>query len=66
VIIFRKYFLISYIMNILQRFLIKIVKLYQKFISPDHSFWAKAINRTPYCKHIPTCSEYMIESIEKK
>gem|GEM_PF-5401572 len=65
-IIFRKYFLISYIMNILQRFLIKIVKLYQKFISPDHSFWAKAINRTPYCKHIPTCSEYMIESIEKK
>jgi len=53
-------------MNILQKFLIKIVKLYQKFISPDHSFWAKATNRTPYCKHIPTCSEYMIESIEKK
>jgi hypothetical protein len=20
----------------------------------------------PYCKHIPTCSEYMIEAIEKK
>lgn len=51
-------------MNSLQKFLISTVKLYQKTMSPDHSFWAK--NNPPYCKFFPTCSEYMIESIEKK
>jgi len=24
------------------------------------------MNKIPYCMHIPTCSEYMIEAIEKK
>lgn len=42
------------------------VKFYQKYLSPDHSFWAKKLNRPPYCKHIPSCSEYMIEAVEKK
>ena len=53
-------------MNILQKILIKLVKIYQKILSPDHSFWARTLNKPPYCKHFPTCSEYMIESIEKK
>jgi len=53
-------------MNLLQKLLIKIVKLYQKILSPDHSILAKKLNKTPYCMHIPSCSEYMIESIEKK
>jgi|SaaInlStandDraft_6_1057023.scaffolds.fasta_scaffold09945_2 hypothetical protein len=52
--------------NIIQNILIKTVKTYQLILSPDHSLWAKSRNNTPYCKHIPTCSEYMIESIEKK
>ncbi|MDD3120726.1 MAG: membrane protein insertion efficiency factor YidD [Candidatus Gracilibacteria bacterium] len=47
-------------------FLIYIIKLYQKILSPDHSFWAKSFNRPPYCKHIPSCSDYMIEAVEKK
>lgn len=51
-------------MNILQKFLISLVKSYQKIFSPDHSFWAK--NNPPYCKYYPTCSNYMIEAIEKK
>jgi len=51
-------------MNIQQKSLTSLVKLYQKILSPDHSFWAK--NNPPYCKHFPTCSNYMIESIEKK
>mgnify|MGYP002477456810 CR=1 FL=1 len=51
-------------MNLAQQLLIKTVKKYQKYISPDHSFWAK--DNVPYCKHIPSCSEYMIESVEKK
>ncbi|MDF1682271.1 MAG: membrane protein insertion efficiency factor YidD [Patescibacteria group bacterium] len=46
--------------------MIKIVKFYQKYFSPDHSIWVKALDNPPYCKHIPSCSEYMIESIEKK
>lgn len=45
---------------------ILLVKIYQKILSPDHSFWAKALNKPPYCKHMPSCSEYMIESLEKK
>lgn len=53
-------------MNKSQKKMIKIVKFYQKYFSPDHSIWVKALDNPPYCKHIPSCSEYMIESIEKK
>ena len=53
-------------MNISQKILITAVKNYQKYLSPDHSIWVKALEKPPYCKHIPTCSEYMIEAIEKK
>ncbi|HBB27353.1 TPA: membrane protein insertion efficiency factor YidD [Candidatus Gracilibacteria bacterium] len=48
------------------QFLIFLVRLYQRYLSPDHSFWARALNRPLYCKYIPTCSEYMVESIEKR
>lgn len=50
----------------MKKLLIYLVKLYQKYLSPDHSFWAKSMDKTPYCKHIPSCSDYMIESIKKK
>ena len=50
----------------LKKIIISWVKLYQKILSPDHSFWAKSMNKPPYCKHIPSCSEYMIEAVEKK
>ena len=50
----------------LKKFVIELIELYQKTLSPDHSQLAKYKNNPPYCKHIPTCSEYMIESIEKK
>ena len=50
----------------LSKIIIKTVKLYQKILSPDHSFWAKGLEKPPYCKHTPTCSEYMIEAVEKK
>jgi len=53
-------------LNIIQKILIKAIKVYQKILSPDHSFWAKSMDKTPYCKHIPSCSEYTIEAIEKK
>lgn len=50
----------------LKKIIIYIIKLYQKYLSPDHSIWVKMLNKPPYCKHIPSCSDYMIESIEKK
>ncbi|MBW7954570.1 membrane protein insertion efficiency factor YidD [Candidatus Gracilibacteria bacterium] len=50
----------------MKKIIIYIVKLYQKYLSPDHSIWVKSLNKPPYCKHIPTCSEYMIEAVEKK
>ena len=50
----------------IKKILITCVQYYQNILSPDHSVWAKALQRPPYCKHIPTCSEYMIESIQKK
>lgn len=50
----------------LARFLIKIIELYQKYLSPDHSIWAKNSDKPPYCRFTPSCSDYMKESIEKK
>lgn len=43
-----------------------LIRAYQKTLSPDHSFWAKAMDRPPYCKHVPSCSQYGVEAFEKK
>ena len=40
----------------IKKFLIRIIKLYQKYISP--------MKRTK-CPYIPTCSQYGLEAIEK-
>jgi putative membrane protein insertion efficiency factor len=34
------------------------IKIYQKTLSPDHSFWSKFIYPFGYCKFTPSCSEY--------
>jgi len=45
-------------------FIIKIIKIYQKTISPDHGFF-KFLHPYGYCRFKPTCSEYTISAIEK-
>ena len=39
-----------------KRFLIKLVRGYQKYISPGIG---------SHCKYVPTCSQYMIDALEK-
>jgi len=39
--------------------------IYQKILSPDHSFWAKTLYPHGYCKFKPTCSEYMKTALKK-
>lgn len=41
------------------------ILLYQKILSPDHSFWAKKTHPHGYCKFYPTCSEYGYQSFKK-
>lgn len=39
----------------MKKFFIKLIRLYQKYISPMHR---------PCCKYYPTCSAYAVEAIE--
>jgi len=45
--------------------LIGFIWVYQKILSPDHSFWGKAIHINGYCKYYPTCSQYMKKALHK-
>lgn len=40
--------------------------LYQRVLSPDHSFWSKKIFPHGYCPFYPTCSEYGKQAVLKK
>jgi hypothetical protein len=44
--------------------LIKIITLYQKLWSPDHS-WRKHKHPLGYCRFTPSCSQYSIDAINK-
>ncbi len=41
------------------------IAAYQKILSPDHSFWAKAFFPHGYCKFEPSCSAYGYAVIKK-
>ncbi|MFA6397862.1 MAG: membrane protein insertion efficiency factor YidD [Candidatus Paceibacterota bacterium] len=50
----------------MKKVLIKLVKFYQKFLSPDTGIPNKiGLKRGKTCVFYPTCSEYSIEAIEK-
>ncbi len=42
----------------------KIIRIYQKTLSPDHGFISKFFPYG-YCRFKPTCSEYGYQAIEK-
>ncbi len=44
----------------LRSFALKLIRLYQATLSPDHGLW-----RRPGCIYQPTCSEYTYQAIEK-
>ncbi len=50
--------------NLIKKLILKIIRIYQRTLSPDHGLLAE---RFPYgyCRFHPTCSEYSHQSIEK-
>lgn len=51
-------------MKLLKKLILKIIRIYQATLSPDHGVVSQ---RFPYgyCRFHPTCSEYSYQSIEK-
>lgn len=51
----------------LKTFALNLIKIYQKYISPDQSIWVKkrGIKGPVFCKFQPTCSQYTYEAILK-
>jgi len=53
-------------MNITQKTLIFMLRVYQTTISPDHGLLRKlGLKNTQRCVFYPTCSEYTVEAIER-
>ncbi|MGD0976721.1 MAG: membrane protein insertion efficiency factor YidD [Minisyncoccia bacterium] len=46
----------------MKSFILKIIRLYQKTLSPDHGFLNMGAMR---CRFYPSCSEYTYQAIEK-
>jgi uncharacterized protein len=53
------------IWSLSRRMAIGLVSLYQKILSPDHSFWSKAVFPHGHCKYTPSCSEYSKLALQK-
>lgn len=45
------------------KIILKLIKLYQRTISPDHGF--VFANSTMRCRFYPSCSQYTYEAIER-
>ena len=51
-------------MLMIKQFILLLIKVYQKTISPDHGYFP-ILRLLGQCRHNPTCSEYTYSSIEK-
>lgn len=43
---------------------ILIIRLYQKLLSPEQSFWGRRMG-WKICRFRPTCSEYAVQALDK-
>jgi putative membrane protein insertion efficiency factor len=55
---------IKFFEQILSFFIIKIIRFYQKTLSPDHGFF-KFLHPHGFCRFYPSCSNYAIDAINK-
>lgn len=54
----------NFLINWPKNFVIKLIRVYQKTISPDHGL-IKSNFPYGYCRFNPTCSEYGAQAIQK-
>lgn len=52
-------------LNLAQRLLVAVIRLYQRGLSPDHS-WLAARFPGGYCRFTPSCSQYTLEAIRQR
>jgi len=49
----------------LKKFILALIKIYQKTISPDHGYFP-ILRLLGQCRHYPTCSQYTYQAISEK
>ena len=49
----------------IKKFILLIIKFYQKTLSFDHGYLGKIFPNTRFCKFNPSCSSYGYQSVEK-
>ena len=54
----------NYLDSLVAKFFVKLIKFYQKTLSPDHGF-LKFKYPYGYCRFSPTCSEYSLQALKK-
>ena len=54
----------KHVLQIPKRIGMGMIRVYQKTLSTDHSFWAQQ-EKVRVCIHYPSCSQYTYEAIDK-
>ncbi|PIV10086.1 MAG: membrane protein insertion efficiency factor YidD [Candidatus Omnitrophica bacterium CG02_land_8_20_14_3_00__42_8] len=49
----------------LRKFILALIKIYQKTISPDHGYFP-ILKLLGECRHYPTCSQYTYQAIKRE